>query len=219
MLAYVMCALACVVAYLLCGFPTAYVVGRRMGHLDVRTVGSGNVGTTNVARSLGKSAAALTLLGDVAKAALSVGVGYVLVGVVGCGSVADVVPGGRLDWCMALVYLFCVVGHVFTPYLHFKGGKGIAVGFGGALALMPLAGLSLLVPFVLFAVPTRYVSLGSIAAAVFMPLLAWLIARPSGAFVGVLCVVALLVVWAHRANIAKLVRGQERKFSFKKKSE
>lgn len=219
MLAYVMCALSCAIAYFLCGFPTAYVVGERMGHLDVRTVGSGNVGTTNIARSVGKSAAALTLLGDVAKAALSVGIGYALVGCAGAGSVACVAPGGELDWCMALVYLFCVVGHVFTPYLHFKGGKGIAVGFGGALALMPLAGLSLVVPFALFAVTTRYVSLGSIVAAACLPLLAWLIVRPSGAFVGVLVVVALLVIWAHRGNIAKLAHGTERRFSFKKKSE
>ena len=217
LLAYVMCALACVVAYLACGFPSAYVIGERMGHLDVRTVGSGNVGTTNIARSVGKRAAALTLLLDVLKAVVGIFVGYALIGLIGCGDLGAVRPGGRLDWAMALVYACCILGHVFTPYLHFKGGKGIAVGFGGALALMWPVGLSLLVPFLVFAVLTRYVSLGSILAAVCLPVLAWLIERPSPAFLVILCVVALLVIWSHRANIVRLAHGQEKRFAFKKK--
>ena len=217
MLAGVMCALSCVLAYLICGFPSAYVVGERMAHLDVRTVGSGNVGTTNIARSVGKRAAALTLLLDVLKAVLGVFVGYGLIGLIGCGDLADVYPGGRLDWMMALVYAACILGHVFTPYLHFKGGKGIAVGFGGALALMWPVGLSLLVPFLVFAVLTRYVSLGSIMAAVCLPFLAWLIEHPTPAFLVVLVCVALLVIWSHRANIVRLAHGQEKRFAFKKK--
>lgn len=217
MLAYLMCALSCVLAYLICGFPSAYVIGERMAHLDVRTVGSGNVGTTNIARSVGKKAAALTLLLDVLKAVLAVFVGYGLIGLVGCGDLAAVRPGGRLDWAMALVYASCILGHVFTPYLHFKGGKGIAVGFGGALALMWPVGLLLLVPFLVFAVLTRYVSLGSILAAVALPFLAWAVERPSAAFLVVIVCVALLVIWSHRANIVRLAHGQEKRFAFKKK--
>lgn len=216
-LAYLMCALSCVLAYLICGFPSAYVVGERMGHLDVRTVGSGNVGTTNIARSVGKRAAALTLLLDVLKAVVAVLVGYALVGLVGAHDIEAVRPAGRLDWTMALVYACCILGHVFTPYLHFKGGKGIAVGFGGALALMWPVGLSLLVPFLLFAIPTRRVSLGSIVAALSLPFLAWLIERPSPAFLVVMCLVAALVIWSHRANVVRLVHGEEGRFSFKKK--
>ncbi len=218
-LAYVMCALSCVLAYLICGFPSAYVVGERMAHLDVRTVGSGNVGTTNIARAVGKRAAALTLLLDVLKAVVAVFVGYGLIGLVGVGGLDVVRPGGALDWTMALVYAFGIVGHVFTPYLHFKGGKGIAVGFGGALALMWPVGLSLLGPFLVFAVLTRYVSLGSIVAALSLPLLGWLIERPSPAFIVILCAVAALVVWSHRTNIVRLAHGEERRFSFKKKGE
>ena len=218
-LALAMCALSCAVAYFLCGVPTAYLLGRSLGHVDVRTVGSGNIGTTNITRAAGPKLGALTLLGDVAKAALSVGIGYLLVGVVGTGDgVADVVAGQRLDWTLALVFLFCVVGHVFSPYMHFKGGKGIAVGLGGSLALMPLVGVSLLVPFLLFAVLTRYVSLGSIAAAVCLPFLTWLIARPTPAFLAIVVVTAVLVVWAHRSNIVKLVHGRESRFSFKRSS-
>lgn len=208
-----MCALACVLAYLICGFPSAYVVGKKMAHIDVRTVGSGNVGSTNVTRAAGAKAGVLTLLLDVMKAVVGVLLGWLLVGVVGAGDLSLVAPGGAYDWTMALVYLCCILGHVFTPYLHFKGGKGIAVGFGAAVALMPLVGLSLWVPFLLFALTTRYVSLGSIAAAVSLPFLTWFIAGPTVAFLVIIAFVALLVVWAHRANIAKLLRGEERKFS------
>ena len=217
MLVYVMCGVACVVAYLLCGIPSAYLVGERMAHVDVRKVGSGNVGSTNVVRAAGAKAGAVTLLLDVCKAAASVGIGYLLVGCVGTGDgIAQVAPGGAFDWTMALVYLACVLGHVFTPYLRFKGGKGIAVGFGGALALMPPVAASLLVPFLAFAATTRYVSLGSIAAAVSLPFLTALICRPSAAFTAIVSAVALLVVWAHRKNIATLCSGTESRFSFKR---
>ena len=215
---YLACAASCVVAYLLCGFPTALVLGRALGKVDVRTVGSGNVGSTNVARSVGTSAGVATLLLDVLKAAVSMLVGYLLIGFVATGEgFAEVVPGAPYDWTMALVYLACILGHVFSPYLHFKGGKGIAVGFGGALVLMPLAGVSLLVPFLLFAVSTRYVSLGSITAAISLPFLSAAIYHPSAVFMVIVTIVAALVVWAHRSNIVKLVHGRESKFSFKSK--
>ncbi len=216
-LTYLMCALSCVLAYLICGFPSAYVIGEKLGHVDVRTVGSGNVGTTNIARSVGAGAGALTLVLDVLKAVVSVLLGYVLVGVVGAGDVAAVRPGGALDWTMALVFGFCLLGHIFTPYLHFKGGKGIAVGLGASLALMPAVGASLLIPFLLLALTTRYVSLGSIAAAVSLPFWVWLYLRPSAAFLVIVSCVALLAIWAHRGNIRKLLAGTERRFSFKKK--
>ncbi len=213
---YLACAASCVIAYLLCGFPSALVVGRALGKVDVRTVGSGNVGSTNVARSVGTSAGVATLLLDVLKAVASMFLGYLLIGFLATGKgFSEVAPGGSYDWTMALVYMACILGHVFSPYLHFKGGKGIAVGFGGALVLMPLTGLSLLVPFLLFAVTTRYVSLGSIAAAISLPFLSMAIYHPSPAFVVIISLVAALVVWAHRSNIVKLLHGRESKFSFK----
>ena len=116
---------------------------------------------------------------------------------------------------MSVIYLFCVFGHVFSPYLDFHGGKGIAVGFGAALGLWWPVALGLLVVFVLVAVPSRYVSLGSVCAAVSLPIqcFAWGFAPVS---VGVVSAVALVVVWAHRSNVKKLIAGEERKFAFHK---
>jgi glycerol-3-phosphate acyltransferase PlsY len=120
---------------------------------------------------------------------------------------------------MGVVYAAAILGHVFSPYLHFHGGKGIAVGFGAALGFMWPVSLGLLVVFVVFAVPTRYVSLGSIAAAISLPILGWAIYHPSNVFVILLGIVAAVVVWAHRANIGKLMRGEEKRFSFHKTSD
>jgi len=215
MLVYVLCAASCVLAYLLCGFPTAYVLGKALGKVDVRTVGSGNVGSTNVTRAAGAKAGALTLLIDILKAVASVLLAFTIMGF--AVPAEDLRPGGAFDWCMALVYLFCVLGHMFTPYLSFKGGKGIAVGFGGAVTFMPPVGLSLWVPFLAFALPSKFVSLGSVAAAASLPFLAALFYDPSAACLAVIACVAALVIWAHRSNIKKLAGGRESKFSIKSK--
>ena len=214
-LAIAMLVVSCLVAYLLCGVPFGYIVAQRKG-VDVRKVGSGNIGSTNVARTLGKGAGGLTLALDVAKAAVAAALGYLLVGVIGLGDIALTMPGGAYDWTMALVYLACVVGHTFTPFLKFKGGKGIAVGFGGAVVIMPLVGLCLWIPFLVFAVATRIVSVGSIVAAATLPFLAWIFYQPSLAFECILSGVALLVIWSHRANIKRLLAGTEKRFSFKR---
>lgn len=213
-----MVAASCLVAFFLCGIPSAYIVGRAMGQVDIRTLGSGNVGSTNVARSLGAKAGLLTLVCDILKAVVALLVAHVLIGFVGTGEgFEQTCPGGRYDWCMSLVYLFALLGHIFSPFLKFHGGKGIAVGFGGAVVLIPLAGVSLWVPFLLLAVPTRYVSAGSIAAALSMPFLANLFYNPSVAFTAILIACSALVVWSHRTNIVKLIHGEERRFSLAKK--
>lgn len=209
-------AVSCVAAFLLCAVPSGYLVARRLGKVDVRKTGSGNIGSTNVARSVGVSAAVITLCLDVLKAVVSLLLAHLLVGTLTLGSFLAAAPGQGLDWVYALVYLFAVAGHIFSPYLHFRGGKGIAVGFGAALGFMPLVGVSLLAPFLLFAFLTKRVSVGSIGAALSLPLLAWAIYRPSAAFLCFLGAVAVLVVFAHRSNIVKLATGQEKPFSFKK---
>ena len=216
MLVYVMCALACVIAYVLGGIPSAYLIGKAFGNVDIRTQGSGNVGSTNVARTLGAKAGILTLVSDILKAVVAVLIGKLLIGVVGAGAIETTAPGGVYDWCAALVYLAVILGHMFTPFLHFHGGKGIASGFGGAVVLMPWAGLSLWGPFLIFAVSTRYVSVGSIAGALSLPIFANLFYQPSMAFTVIVGIVSVLVIWGHRSNIKKLAHGQESKFSVKK---
>ena len=208
-----------VASYAVCGIPFGLLIAKALGHVDVRSTGSGNIGTTNVARSVGKKAAALTLLCDLGKGLVCMLASRFLLAAIVCGG-----DTGMLDhtvvWgaSMSFVYLGCILGHVFSPYLHFHGGKGIAVGFGAALGLWWPVALGLLVVFIVFAVPSRYVSLGSIAAAVSLPFQCLLWGFP-GLSVYPIAVVAAVVVWAHRSNIRKLAAGEERKFAFHKEGQ
>lgn len=212
-------AIAAVVSYLVCGIPFGLVIAAAMGHIDVRSVGSGNIGTTNVARSVGKKAAAATLLLDVLKGVVCVSAARALLAAV-CldGNAALLERGSEASVAVSVVFAACILGHVFSPYLHFHGGKGIAVGFGAALALHWPVAVGLLVVFVALAVPSRYVSLGSVAAALSLPL--WCLAFGfAPVSVAPVAVVALVVVWAHRENIRKLLHGEERRFAFHKSGE
>lgn len=209
---YVATAVACLLSYLICGVPFGLLIARTSG-VDVRTVGSGNIGTTNVARSVGKGEAALTLGCDVGKGLICMLVARTLIPLVSGFEWAAFCPGCGFGWIMSCVYLCCVLGHVFSPYLGFHGGKGIAVGFGGALGLCWPVALGIIAVFAVFAVPTRYVSLGSVCAAASLPL--WsLVFGFSTASVLPVVAVAVVVIWAHRSNIKKLVNHEERKFSF-----
>lgn len=208
-----------VVTYLVCGIPFGLVVALRMGHVDVRRVGSGNIGTTNVAREVGKGAAALTLLLDAGKGWVCVRAGvWALNSFAFAGSVS---PAGdpATSWVGALVIAAAVSGHVFSPYLGFHGGKGIAVGFGSVLGYLWPVALGLLAVFLVLALATRRVSVGSIAAGASLPVItaAWC-AFARGAvswpLVAVTLAVGCLVVWAHRSNIDKLAHGREGAFSF-----
>lgn len=226
--------------FLLCAVPFGLVVAKAQG-VDVRTVGSGNIGTTNVAREVGKGAAALTLLLDAGKGWLAVfawsrilsmpGNLALLQASFGIGGLAhDLAPyaDSPLSWVGGLLVIAAVCGHVFSPYLHFHGGKGIAVGFGASLGLMPPVALSVLVVFLILAVGSKRVSLGSVAAAATLPVFTWLfycgpeageraLSRPPVPAVIEMAACAAVVIWAHRSNIDKLAHGSERAFSFHKK--
>ena len=211
------CALGC---FLICGIPSGLIIARASSeHVDVRKVGSGNIGMTNVARSAGASAAALTLLCDAGKGAVAILLARLVI--------AQVAFGG--DWSQTLaqaqgglasatLYASCVLGHIFSPYLHFKGGKGISVGLGAGLGFCWPVALSMLAVFVVLAIPTGFVSLGSIFAALSLVPLALLFGVRGLALVP-LAVISLTVVWAHRENVRKLVRGEERRFSIHKKGD
>ncbi|EHF01935.1 hypothetical protein HMPREF1008_01559 [Olsenella sp. oral taxon 809 str. F0356] len=206
---------ACMLAsFLVCGIPFGLLIAKgSREHVDVRTVGSGNIGMTNVARSAGAAAAALTLACDAGKGMACMLLSHL--------ALSDFVFGGDwaaagvetpFGWALALVYLSCVMGHVFSPYLGFRGGKGISVGFGAALGLhWPLA-LAILAVFFVLAIPSRYVSLGSVAAAAALPVVGALMGF--GPWVELpLAVTAVVVIWSHRTNLRKLARGEERRFS------
>ena len=203
-------------AYLVCGVPFGLLVARAMGHVDVRTTGSGNIGTTNVARSVGKGAAALTLLLDLSKGLVWMLLSRVVLAfAVFGGDFASLDHTTVFGTSLTVVFLACICGHVFSPYLRFHGGKGIAVGFGAALGLYWPIGLGALALFLALVIPTRYVSLGSVFAAASLPVWCAAFGFPPVA-VAPVAVAAVVVVWSHRENVRRLLHGEERRFSFHK---
>ena len=217
---YGVLALYLVVTFLVCGIPFGKLIARAKG-VDIQKVGSGNIGTTNVAREVGKGAAALTLLLDAGKGALVCGLasvlfqreGFVLVP----GAGVSVAPGHEGAWLVALVMVAAVWGHIFSPFLHFHGGKGIAVGVGSLLGFIWPVGLVLLVIFAALVAVTKRVSVGSVAVAFALPFVACALYGWDPSFFVTLAVAGWTVVWAHRSNIRKLLHGEERAFSFHKR--
>lgn len=209
-------ALVLVVAtYLVCGIPFGLVIASREAGVDVRRMGSGNIGTTNVSRTVGAGAGGLTLACDAGKGFVCTAVSNLVLSLVLNGEgVGALRPAGELGWVMGVIYLAAILGHVFSPYLHFHGGKGIAVGFGASLGFMWPVALGLLVVFAIFALPSRLVSLGSVAAAVSLPFLCALLCRATPTFLVPIVLVSATVVWAHRSNVSKLAHGTESRFSF-----
>jgi glycerol-3-phosphate acyltransferase PlsY len=196
------------VAYLLGSIPFGLILTKLFGRGDVRKEGSGNIGATNVSRVAGPLAGIVTLLLDGAKGAVAV-------------LLAGRYSNDSALW-MVIAGLAALVGHCFPVWLKFKGGKGVATAAGVYLALCPPAFLGGLILFLLAAGFSRYVSLGSVAAAVAMPLLMYFFWAPHHApplviTFGALAV-AMLIVYKHDGNLQRLVQGTEPKFSFRRKN-
>jgi len=206
----------CAVAFFVCAIPFGLIFAKAFGNVDVRTVGSGNIGTTNVTRAAGKKVGALTLLCDVLKGFVMTFFGKLILAGQVEGGAPELLLRGNCGVLLCFVYLACICGHCFSPYLKFKGGKGIAVGLGGALGYMPGVAVTMLAVFLAVAIPTAYVSLGSACAAVSLPVLALLLGGAHLDSALVLCCVSAIVLFRHRENLIKLAHGEERKFSFKK---
>lgn len=188
-------------AYLIGSIPFAVIVSRLMGLEDPRSYGSGNPGATNVLRSGSKLAAALTLLGDAAK-------GWFAVWLAGkLEAPPDVV---------AVVAIAVFLGHVFSVWLRFKGGKGVATAAGVLLAIDWRVGLAVLLAWLAVVVASRYSSLGAIVAAVFAPAAVYYVSGFSSIFLAVVAMGAILL-WRHEANIRKLLSGEERRIGDAKK--
>ena len=204
MLVYIVIAAA---AYFLGSIPTGYLVARAKG-IDIRTVGSGNIGATNVFRILGKPAGILVLVVDGLK------------GFAACSWLVDfavqpfAATPDKIE-CLKIVAGICaVLGHNFTCWLKFKGGKGIATSAGVYFALAPLAaGIALGTWIIVFALG-RYVSVASIAAAVALPTGVWL--TKNNLFLGIVTTaLGLLAIYKHKGNIQRLLNGTERRLGHK----
>jgi glycerol-3-phosphate acyltransferase PlsY len=196
--------------YLSGSLPWGLWLGRAMRGVDVRTLGSKNLGATNVYRSLGPAVGVPVLLLDVAKGALPT---WLVPGLGACAAF----PGG-LEWCRLSVAAAAVLGHMFTVFAGFRGGKGVATSAGVLLALSPVAFAAVLVVFVATVAVTRYISVGSMLGAVAFAIALGLthaggFRSPTFVFGALL---AAVVIVRHKDNIARLARGEERRFSFKR---
>lgn len=192
-----------VVAYLLGSIPTGYLLYRIFRRNDIRSMGSGNIGATNVMRHGGAGLGIATFILDVLKGSAAVWVG----GLLG----AFLMPSMPMRSSQALAALFAVLGHMFPIWLRFRGGKGVATGFGVFLVASPWAALAAIGLFALALAISRYVSFSSILGAASFPLFAWLlVSGPHPAvFFAVQCTVALLIIVKHHQNIRRLFAGTE----------
>ena len=189
--------LAAIIGYLLGSVPFGMVMARVFGLGDLRAVGSGNIGATNVLRTGNKLAAFLTLILDAGKGGAAVLLMRALV-----GEDAAIIAG-----------LAAFLGHLFPIWLGFKGGKGVATWLGTLLALAPVVGLAACATWLAVAVVTRYSSLSALVAAVLGPLWAWVLGAPQ--IMLVCAILALLIFERHKANITRLIAGTEPKIGRK----
>lgn len=207
--------LIAIAAYLLGSIPMGYLLFRLFRNQDIRAVGSGNIGATNVLRTGGKGLGAATFALDCLKGCAAVwlasSVWYLM-----ASSNYDA-PRLPLRDFQAVAALMCVLGHMFPVWLRFKGGKGVATGFGVFLVAAPLAALAAISVFILVLAFSRYVSLASILGSLSFPAFAWFFIhgeRPVF-FVCVQTAVALLVIAKHHQNITRLIAGTENRFGAK----
>jgi glycerol-3-phosphate acyltransferase PlsY len=187
-----------VLAYLLGSIPTGLWVARALGGPDPRQQGSGNLGTANVYRLLGRKAGVLTLLGDVAKGALPVALARLWLTPL----------GAWLEMGVAQVGAAAVLGHVFPIYLKFKGGKGVATTFGVVAVLAPWAALNLLVVYILALVQTRMFSISALICAWLLPVAVGLFAD-SKAYLLLAGFLSGLILVCHRDNLERFFKGEE----------
>ena len=212
-------------AYLLGSIPTGFLVAKAKG-IDIRSVGSGNIGATNAMRVLGKPAGIFVLLADAAKGFVAVGLGFLVwlfhfcpimdhYYETGLNESAVNQSFGLVEGLKVLAGICAVLGHNYPCWLKFKGGKGIATTAGVFLALAPWAVLIALVVFILAVLLTKYVSIGSIAAAVALPAAVWIM-TPQNVLLGVIATaLGVMAIYKHKGNIQRLMAGTENRMGKK----
>lgn len=188
------------IIYLVAAIPTGVVLTRLMGLEDVRSKGSGNIGATNVYRVAGKLPGILTLLGDILKGFLPL--------------LAVNLWLAPTPLQLGLAGVVAIVGHCYPVYLRLKGGKGVATALGIFLVLDPLALLGAGLVFLAAVAASRFISLGSVLAAIAAPLLTILLHRPPPLIVCA-CAIGALIIWRHRENLRRILSGTENRFGAK----
>ncbi|HKU22259.1 MAG TPA: glycerol-3-phosphate 1-O-acyltransferase PlsY [Terriglobales bacterium] len=213
MVAYANFGMIAAMAYLLGSIPFGYVLVRAFRGSDIRQTGSGNIGATNVARS-SPALGILTLVLDAAKGFVAVTIAAALAG----GS--ERVGARYLYSAMAVASLFAVLGHIFSLWMKFRGGKGVATGVGAFIAIVPKAVLVAICVFAALVALFRYVSLGSIVAAATLPAFIYLLyvqpGSPMQSVLGAAVAASLLIIAKHHQNISRLLAGTEHRFSLRR---
>lgn len=194
---YLTCILFALCGYLLGSIPFGRIIGKKVAAVDVMDLGSRNIGATNVARELGLTYGALTLALDICKGFLPLCAFRLLF--------------PEHDLCLAALAICPFLGHQYSIFLRFHGGKGVATAFGVLFALSPISAFLLLMLFLLIVAVTDYVSLGSIISASAMPVFLILFKKPLP-WCGAAVVIAFLIWLRHRDNLGRLMRGEERKW-------
>lgn len=204
-----------IIAYLIGSISFSVIISKKVAGFDVREKGSGNAGSTNVLRTVGKKAAAITLLCDILKGVVAIGIALLA---------GKIIQGLDNALLVQLAAIFVIIGHTFPIFFKFKGGKGIATSLGVLLMINWQIGLICLVFALLLIILTKMVSVGSIAAAVLFPVLVlfinqnYIVVESSNwSYLIFSIIVALLVIFNHRENLKRIFNGTENKISFKKK--
>ena len=207
------------IAYLIGSVNFSILISKKVAGFDVREKGSGNAGTTNMLRSVGKGAAAITLILDILKGVVAIYVAILYGNMV--SKLANIAVDNSI--LVQIAGIFVIIGHTFPIYFGFKGGKGVATALGILLTTNYQIGLICLVFAIILIVLTRMVSVGSLAAAILFPVLTLFLSKENfiieGNYIWYSIIVALIVIFNHRINVKRLLNGTENKISFKKNNE
>lgn len=224
-----------VISFLLGSIPWGVVISRLFFHTDVREHGSGNIGTTNAMRTIGKVGGSAVFVLDFGKGVASGLIATVFASSLFtdtvalsnlCVALGAASPGSDIAFlqmrisqiCVSVAFLGCIWGHIFCPWLGFKGGKGIAVAVGCLVLTFGLVGTIIeLLIFIVLVATTKYVSVGSIVAAALCPFFSLYFFAGNIFAIAICFVAALTVIWAHRENIKRLIAGNENRIGSKKK--
>jgi glycerol-3-phosphate acyltransferase PlsY len=200
---YILTIASTLLAYLIGGLPFGYWFVRLTMGADIRTMGSGNIGATNVQRNAGTKAGLVVLFLDILK-------GFLAVWLAGIMNHQDIAA-------LALAACAVMVGHCYPVFLGFKGGKAVACFIGAFAVITPLPVLAVALAFLLTVLFSRFVSLGSVVGAVVFPFLVFFIQHPPAPFLYASIFAAVLVIYRHQGNIERLLQGSESAFSLKGK--